>query len=189
MPVGLEGLISNQVYASRLQKLNEGFKTLSVPMDLGPMIRLASLIVLLGASAGLMTIADDITVQVFVCIAALSFQVAVNILTFRPKKFEVFINDQLKVFNQEDETIKLIWKLNSTVNEMRNVFYFKPIPYARSVLVRHTNKGGVEEFLPAYTERFDLMNWFVAAGSTAEGTGGAASPAVVPRVPSYRSMA
>ncbi|KAI9343544.1 hypothetical protein BDR26DRAFT_858288 [Obelidium mucronatum] len=152
MPRDIEGLIASQVFSSRIQQLNDSLKEFKDCKDRGPLMRLLTLILVFSVNLAVQLLSDSLMCILVTFCISLVFMVIVSEAAMARHKFEKEITTQLIGFNQEDEAIRLVWRLVPYGNLV--FISLRPIPFARLIQIQHVMKGGAneeEEYLPAYS--------------------------------------
>ncbi|ORY43635.1 hypothetical protein BCR33DRAFT_717321 [Rhizoclosmatium globosum] len=156
MPQEMESLIGSQLFTARIQQLNDSLKPYSKRRNYGPIIRYIALIILSSFTMSTYIVFDS-TLYLIACICiSMCIMGGVADLTFTKQDFENVIIAQLNSFNQEDDSIKLVWRLQPHGTEP--FFNLVPVPFLRQISVKFVSKGGEgDEFLPEYQVEFTLF--------------------------------
>ncbi|KAI9343543.1 hypothetical protein BDR26DRAFT_917536 [Obelidium mucronatum] len=187
LPSSMEGLvgvligcISSQLFADRIHDLNSVLKERQIQSECGPLIRLLCALFAAGLSLCLFAFACDSLVISLGLSAIWTLALGIALLTSVKRKSERSIIRLLKAYNQEDHSIRLLWRLSGGHQPF---FHYRMLPFCRRISIRHVTKDGSNlelEFLPAYSDRYVLV-----AESQEEDMFDFVSTR--PRLPSYKS--
>ncbi|ORY43634.1 hypothetical protein BCR33DRAFT_717318, partial [Rhizoclosmatium globosum] len=156
--------VGSELLTSRIQDLNTILKPYANRRNYGPVFRLMTLILL-----------GSITLAMYVKFGSEMFFIAriililgalkcVANLTFFQQDFEKDIISQLNTFNQEDQSIKLAWKLQPFGTEP--FFNLVPVPFLGQIRVEYASKETeCDEVLPKYEVELTVLGESVGVTS------------------------
>ncbi|KAJ3078037.1 hypothetical protein HDU99_000815 [Rhizoclosmatium hyalinum] len=163
IPEDLGSLIGFEQFTSRMQQLNDILKPHVNRRNYGPVFRYLTLISLGFITLGMYMMFGSEILFVARIILILGALKCVTDLTFIKQDFENAIISQLNSFNEEDESIRLVWTLQPYGTEP--FFNLAPVPFLRQITIAYISKEIEVEELPEYHIEFTLFG--SAAGPVA----------------------
>ncbi|ORY43633.1 hypothetical protein BCR33DRAFT_766352 [Rhizoclosmatium globosum] len=155
IPEDLGSLIGFEQFTCRMQQLNDILKPHVNRRNYGPVFRYLTLISLGFITLGMYMMFGSEILFVARTILILGALKCVADLTFIKQDFENAIISQLNSFNEEDESIRLVWTLQPYGTEP--FFNLAPVPFLRQITIAYISKEIEVEKLPEYHIEFTLF--------------------------------
>ncbi|KAJ3291444.1 hypothetical protein HDU76_007269, partial [Blyttiomyces sp. JEL0837] len=113
MPSGLDGLLGQQIFMSRMNSLNKGLLKFKSLKDYTPVFRLVGLMVAFSAAVLLISLNNfSSNVYVYFLLVAVCGAIVVAITRFTARsKQETFFERRLARWNHQDKRIRLVWDI------------------------------------------------------------------------------